>query len=1054
MTPTKKQQPGSYEVTQRDAVIMVVLSGRITSQLITDLAHEIEAASQKIQDDGKKPLAFIDVSAIKFRDIDSSVRRQSRQLLSATTIERGAIYGKAHIGLLVDYLGRASGASSKMRYFSDKKQALAWLHGSTVAMKRHSFVAFIIGVALTIIGATAVIGWQSNNEILTSFLPHLRPINPVAAVGLVALGVAFFCYWLNALKPLRVLGVTGVVLGLSVLLPLPIDHLLFSDAVKSAGLHTNIADSAGLCFILSGILGLLANRTGKWVQPLEYACAVLMGLIALFNIYGQLYAFDFIYGISDDFVMALNLAFAFLITSVGMIILVLLRRSNTALQRVTRSGWIIIVVLVLVQAATYSSWTQSRDRNISESRNGFSVSTAEINDQMNSRLQAYINALHGFRGLFVASTNVSQGDFEAYYQALNLKETYPGLRAMAFIAAVKTEQLPSFIASRRADTSLYPAGNPTFNISNLSAEPLHFISTYAADSPGSTFTGRDLTSIPGRSTIYNNALQADGHYGSGSITFAATATQPASEGFFIATPVRTANSSAPIGVVTANFNYKDFFDSVLHTIDNSNLAITVRDSDTQKIIYASGQQSLDATALTQEVTVKFAENQRWRLTIQAPGNFGITAGQARIPGSVLFFGNIFTLLLGGIFIQQTRARSQALALADAITEDLQIERDNIAALHIKDKAMLSGIGEGLIVVDPTGKIEVTNAAATKLLGFSEEEMLGKNAVEILRAIDEKGELIPLAKRPFTKSLATKKIVTTRLSYIRKDYGQLPVRVTVSPIVLRGELIGAIEVFSDITKEKQIEHMKDEFLSVASHELRTPMGAIRANISMILDGDYGAVNKDLVEPLTDMKASTIRLVDLVNDLLNVARIEAGRLRFTLTEFDIAEAAHTVVTDLAPLGKEKGVNVTYATDKSKKIVQADSDKVKQVLTNLVGNSLKFTDKGSITIQTKADGSMVLVTVTDTGMGIAPEDQKKLFGKFNQITSAQAGKPAGTGLGLYISRQIVKKMGGDMWIQESSFGKGSTFAFTVPRTDTTAAAKAKKSIDQEAKLHPDQI
>lgn len=1054
MAPTKKQQPGSYELSRQGAIIIVALKGKLTAEIITNIAHDIELTSQKIQNEGAKPLVFIDVSKIRFRDISSDVRRQGRTLLSETTIESGAIYGKARIGMLVDYLGRASGTSAKMRYFSNKTQAMAWLRGETVTNHRHSFVAFVVGFALTIIGSLALFGWQANNETFTSFLPHLRPINPVAAAGLVALGVAFFCYWLNALKPLRVLGVTGIVLGLSALLPLPIDHLLFGDAVRAAGAHTDIADSAGICFILSGILGLLANRTNKWVQPLEYTSAILMGLIALFNIYGQLYTFNFIYTISDNFVMALNLALAFLITSIGMIILVLLRRSNTALQRVTRSGWVIIVVLVIVQAATYSSWAQSRDRNTSESQSAFAVSTVEINDQMNARLQAYTNALHGFRGLFIASTNVSQGDFEAYYQALNLKETYPGLRAMAYIAAVKTEQLPAFVAARRADTSLYPGGNPTFAISNQTAEPLHFISTYAADSPNSTFTGRDLTSVPGRSEIYNNALRASGHYSSGTITFAATATQPASEGFFIATPVRTADNSAPIGVVTANFNYKDFFDAVLRTVDNTNLAITVRDNETKKVIYSSGQQPTNSQIRTQNVTVKFAENQWWLLTIQAPTNFGITTGQSRIPQSVLFFGHLFTLLLGGIFIQQTRARSQALALADAITEDLQIERDNIAALHIKDKAMLSGIGEGLIVVDPNGKIEITNIAATKLLGFEEDELLGQSAVEILRAVDEKGELIPPAKRPFAKALANKKVISTRMSYIRKDYEQLPVKVTVSPIVLRGVLIGAIEVFSDITKEKQVERMKDEFLSVASHELRTPMGAIRANISMILGGDYGPVNKDLVEPLTDMKAATIRLVELVNDLLNVARIEAGRLRFTLTEFDISEAAHTVVTDLAALGKEKGIRVVYTSDSSKKIVQADSDKIKQVLTNLVGNSLKFTDKGSITIETKVDDAMILVTVTDTGLGITPEDQKRLFGKFNQITSAQAGKPAGTGLGLYISRQIVKKMGGDMWIKESSFGKGSTFAFTVPRVNTTAAAKAKKSIDQEAKLHPDQI
>lgn len=1032
----------------------MALHGQITSQTITNLAKEIDQLAKKIQQDGEKPVALIDASAIHFRDVDSAVRRQSRQLLSETSVQNWAIYGKARIGMLVDYIGRASGATSKMHYFSDKTQALAWLRGEIMPHQPHSSVAFIIGLTLLGIGLTSLAGWHFGNQTLTSILPNLRPINPVAAGGLVALGIAFFCYWLNALKPLRFLGFIGIGLGIVALLPLPIDHILYPNAVQSAGSHTVLADSAALCFILSGILGLLANRNGKWVQPAEYICAALMGFIALFNIYGQLYTVDFIYGINTTFVMAFNLAIAFFITSIGMTILVLLRRSSTALQRVTRSGWVIIVVLVLIQAATYASWSQAKERNADESRHAFSVRTTEINDQVNTRLQAYVSALHGFRGLFIASSNVTQGDFEAYYKALNLKQTYPGVRAMAFIAAVPTEQLPAFVAARRADTSLYPGGNPEFKITQQSHQPLHFISTYAADTPNTSFAGRDLTSIPGRSAIYNAALQSSGYHSSGSITFSASATQPAARGFFIATPVRTANNSQPIGVVTANFSYKDFFAAVLRNAGNDRLAITIKEIGTGETIYASGKQPNGSGLHDQKINVRFAENQWWQIDVKAPANFGITTGQSRIPNSVLFFGNLFTLLLAGLFIQQLRARSQALALADAVTEDLQIERDTIAALHSKDEAMLAGLGEGLIVVDPKGTIEITNYAAAQLLGFTEDELKGKNVIEALRVLDDKGELIPPAQRPFEKVLKSRKVISTRLTYIRKDYSQLPVKVTVSPIILRNELIGAIEVFSDITKEKQLERMKDEFLSVASHELRTPMGAIRANLSMILGGDYGPVNKDLVEPLTDMKASTIRLVELVNDLLNVARIEAGRMRFTLSEFNINDIAKSVATELSPLGKEKGVEVKFTTKKGLLAVQADTDKVTQILTNLVGNSLKFTDTGSITISTAIQDDHVEICVTDTGIGITPEDQKKLFGKFNQITSAQAGKPAGTGLGLYISREMARHMGGDMWIKQAAYGKGSTFAFTIPLAGTTSAKKAKRAISQEAKQHPDQV
>ncbi len=1051
---TKKQQStGSYQLSQNGDVVTIVLKGKMADEVIRSLGQELVTLAHTIRQHGGRPTALIDVSALGFADRNTTGRKEAKRFLAETPMEAWAIFGSSQPGMVIEYTGRSVGLGDRIHYFPDRQGAESWLRGEISPQSHRSSVGLVIGISLGLIGTAGLIGWLIDEPVLTRILPSLRPINPVAAAGLVTLGVAFFCYWIGALKPLRILGWTGIILGATSLLPLQLDMLLFADKLQAAGAHVQLADSAAICFILSGLLGLLANRTERWVQPAEYTFAGLMGLIAAFNIYGQLYAYDFIYSINDSFVMALSLAIAFLITSIGMVILVVLRRTRSALQRVSRTGWLVVIALICVQVATYGAWVQSKERTAGEARHTFTTKATEIDEQVNTRIQAYVNTLHGFRGLFAASTDVSQGDFEAYYSSLNLTQTYPGLRSIALISAVKTSDLPAFVAKQKADNSLLPGGRPQFKIQEQSAEPLHFISTYASGTPTSSILGRDLTSLAGRSTIYNNALKSDGYYSSGTITFPATSTQAAAKGFFIATPVRTASSSTSIGVVSANFNYTDFFGTILKTADKD-LSISVSDTTDNTPIYTSGPKINSSNRLAQEFTVSLAKNQSWRVAVQAPVTFGVSANQNRLSTSILFFGQLFTLLLAGIFVIQIRARGQALALADAATADLQIERDNIAALHIKDEAMLAGIGEGLIVVDKTGKIEVVNNAATELLGYESSEMIDQNILTVLRATNEKGEVIPESKRPHQVALKHSKIVTSKLNYIRKDYRQLPVKSTVAPIMLRGKLIGAIEVFGDITREKQLEHMKDEFLSVASHELRTPMGAIRANLSMIIGGDYGPVNKDLLEPLSDMKNSTIRLVELVSDLLNVARIEAGRMQFSLDNFDVTDAAHTVVADLFPLGKEKGVHISLVKHRGAKLVQGDVDKVKQVLINLIGNSLKFTDKGSITVTVTPQDAQVEIAVTDTGIGITPDDQKKLFGKFNQITSAQAGKPAGTGLGLYISREMIRKMGGDMWIKDSTITQGSTFAFTLPLADSASAKKAKHAVEQEAKLHPDQV
>ena len=251
--------------------------------------------------------------------------------------------------------------------------------------------------------------------------------------------------------------------------------------------------------------------------------------------------------------------------------------------------------------------------------------------------------------------------------------------------------------------------------------------------------------------------------------------------------------------------------------------------------------------------------------------------------------------------------------------------------------------------------------------------------------------------------------------------------------------------------KEVDKLKDEFVSIASHELRTPLTAIDGLVSMILDGEYGAVNQDLKQPLEDVNTSSVRLIHLVNDMLNLSRIKAGRMKYTLSEFSIADVITEVVHLLQPISEQKGLQLTAA-NLDPVTVQGDSDKVKEVLNNLIGNSLKFTDKGSITVSTKADEDKIEVDVTDTGIGIAKEDQQKLFGEFAQLESGK-GRPPGTGLGLHISREIVRKIGGDLWIKESDKGTRSTFAFSLPKSQSALAMRVKEEIEKEAQNNPDQ-
>ena len=231
------------------------------------------------------------------------------------------------------------------------------------------------------------------------------------------------------------------------------------------------------------------------------------------------------------------------------------------------------------------------------------------------------------------------------------------------------------------------------------------------------------------------------------------------------------------------------------------------------------------------------------------------------------------------------------------------------------------------------------------------------------------------------------------------------------------------------KLQELDKLKDEFVSLASHELRTPMTAIKGSLSTILDGYTGEVNTPTKEFLTAAFNENDRLIRLVNNLLNISRIEAGRITFTITKIDLDKLIKEVVKNLQMSATEKNLTLMYKDDNLPSIIMGDEDKVKEILINLIGNALKFTHQGGVTVSVFEKDNMITTAVSDTGHGIAKEDQDLLFKKFSQVKGSYAKQSGGTGLGLYISKKMIEGMKGNIWL-ESEVGKGSTFYFSLPK------------------------
>lgn len=353
------------------------------------------------------------------------------------------------------------------------------------------------------------------------------------------------------------------------------------------------------------------------------------------------------------------------------------------------------------------------------------------------------------------------------------------------------------------------------------------------------------------------------------------------------------------------------------------------------------------------------------------------------------------------------------------TQDLHDERAKLIA-------SINSLSMGYLLMDTTGKPLMANSLISRILDSSNTIMTIEDISTML------GESLDLINR-FKNCVSDKKVVKESGVNFR---GKI-LKISLIPVVVivNGEdkTLGAVLLIEDITERKVMERSKDEFFSIASHELRTPLTAIRGNTSMILDfyGDK-IPDKDMKEMIEDIHASSIRLIDIVNDFLNVSRLEQGKIDFKNTTFDLRDLARESVQEFEGSALEKHVAVRYE-DSGEELpkVFADRDRAKQAMLNLVGNSLKFTESGEVVVRIIKDGEMLRCRVNDNGRGIPKDNQALLFRKFQQAGSSLFTRDTtkGTGLGLYISRLIIEGMGGRIWLEKSEEGVGSEFCFTLP-------------------------
>ncbi|HSX01234.1 MAG TPA: ATP-binding protein [Candidatus Saccharimonas sp.] len=364
------------------------------------------------------------------------------------------------------------------------------------------------------------------------------------------------------------------------------------------------------------------------------------------------------------------------------------------------------------------------------------------------------------------------------------------------------------------------------------------------------------------------------------------------------------------------------------------------------------------------------------------------------------------------------------------TVELNHQIAEVEAEKVRDDAILASIGEGMIALDASGKIIKVNEIARQLLGWTpDQDQIGRNIAEATQLYDDSGSLIPPGQRPGVATLRNGQKIEETCTVHHANGTKTKLTTITSPVKLQQTTVGAIMTIRDVTKEREVDRMKTEFISLASHQLRTPLSAIKWFGEMLLNGDAGKLKPEQREYATNISDSTERMIQLVNSLLNISRIESGRIIVDPKPTDLHELVGGIINELKAKTEAKDLSVVVSIHKELPKINLDPRLVSQVYLNLLTNAIKYTRKGgNVTLFISRKDDQILSQVTDDGYGIPKADQGKVFQKFFRADNIVKIETDGTGLGLYLVRAIIESSGGKIWF-ESDEKKGTTFWFTLP-------------------------
>ena len=722
--------------------------------------------------------------------------------------------------------------------------------------------------------------------------------------------------------------------------------------------------------------------------------------------------------------------------------------SHITARRARAAGWLSMrylpwLVLAVALITTYQLWQNARQDAVQVLQAQFDFLVRDANGHIEQRMAAYAQMMRGADGLFAHAGSVTREEFRDYIDRLRLKENYPGIQSVRFSPLVPLAQKDRHIAAVRKagfpGYAIHPDGERGFYAPVIYAEP--FDERNRAIFGYDTYSDREHPR-PGDSGagLRRAAMERARDTGqaaiSGKIRLLFESDEDAQAGFLMFLPVY--QHGAPHGTVAERrANLIGWVSSVFRVDDLMAGIFGERAAGLDTDIYDGGEISdktvmydTDHSSSSHELNARFHKAARieiagrtWTVATYSLPGFEAQVDKEK-PQLIAFGGSGASLMLALLTWLLVHGRERALQAAAAV------ERES----H-KNETLLRTASDGICIFDPEGEVVQVNDAFCQMLGYTEKELLDMNVAQWNTRPE--GEL----KARIAALGSSNPPFETR--HRRRDGSLIDVEISAS----RAEVDGQTLIYNsarDITERKHIEQelqkalhaadaanrAKSDFLANVSHEIRTPMNAIIGLSHLCMQTELTAKQRDYLQKV---HGSAKSLLGIINDVLDFSKIEAGKMDMEQVRFELEDVMGTLATVVSTKAEEKGIEFLFETSlEVYPHLIGDPLRLGQVLSNLAGNAVKFTDKGEVLVLTEveeetAEHVSLRFTVRDTGIGMTREQIGKLFQSFTQADSTTTRKFGGTGLGLSICKRLVGLMNGKIWV-ESTPGEGSKFIFTA--------------------------